>query len=695
MKKSIFLSLLIACTIHLVSENKQIKAFPAEEKIIIDGELSESVWQSPGFSNFIQNEPQNGEQPSEKTEIWVVYDARHFYIAARLSDSEPDKIISRLGRHDDMVESDWFTVALDPYFDRLSGYEFSVNPAGSRIDAQLSSDIMKNYSWDGIWQAAAKITDQGWQVEIAIPFSELRFQKASEYVWGIDCRRLIKRKQERVGIVFLPKNESGYVSRFATLTGIKEIKVSSSHHFTPYFSPRAEFLADEKNSLQANYGADFKISLKSNLILNLSLNPDFGQVEVDPAEINLSGFETFLAEKRPFFLEGASIFNFGQGGISSSWNFGWQNPVLFYSRRIGRSPRLYPQDYSEIIYYPDFTNIIAAAKVSGKVFNNFNLGALSAFTSRQKARFILNGEELAQTVEPAASYNVLRFQQEFNSGSRSIGLIFTSAFNFNKDEFTAEQLPEKSIAIGIDSFLKFGKNQSWALLAWLAYSEVSGSSESIANLQQSRPHYFQKPDFPHLNFDPEKKLLSGWSSRLVVNKEKGSLIFNTSIGLISPGFNVNSLGFLSRTDLLSHSTTIGLRKNNSQKFLRYWNLSASLFLLRNFNFDNLDNGGALSFFAETKTNWNFHFMAYFSGANLNPYLTRGGISLYEEAGHFFHFNITSDNRKKFVYGLEAGQDKNYNGSFRYNFDIYFRYKISSNIDLTFSPEYSWGRNTRM
>jgi len=471
--------------------------------------------------------------------------------------------------------------------------------------------------------------------------------------------------------------------------------VKRNHFFLPYFSAKGELLATEDNRFLLNGGIDLKFTLRSNLIFDLSVNPDFGQVEVDPAEINLSGFETFLTEKRPFFIEGANIFNFGKSGANRNFSFNWSEPMIFYSRRIGRAPRLYPQEYDELIYFPDYTPIITAAKISGKIFNDLNLGGLSAFTARQTTRFTLNSIENQQIAEPAASYNVIRLQKEFNSGSAGIGGIFTLANNLSDDPLVDSFLPKNALSFGFDGFWRIGSTKKWSLSGWVAFSNLNGSAESIAELQLNRPHYFQRPDYTHFHFDPQRTSLSGWSGRLTLNKEKGDFIFNLGIGAISPEFNVNSLGFLARTDLINASLSLGVSKHTPEKFFRQWSLISSFFISRNFNWENLDNGLSLFFSGETRKYLHFHLMAFFSTANLDNYITRGGISLLLEAGHMIRLDLSTDNRRRLVYGLELSQDKNYNGSYHYNFDIYLRYKLSTNFDLTISPEYSFGRNTRI
>ena len=327
-------------------EQKIVQAVRITEPITIDGVLDEKVWHEKGYSDFIQSDPTDGAAPTEKTEVWIAYDEKNLYVAARLSDSEPDKIIRRIGRRDDMVDSDWFIFAVDPYYDRRTGYQFGVNPAGSIVDWTLYNDAWDDSTWDGVWETRTAIDNQGWTVEIRIPYNQLRFAKKDIYVWGVNFRRIIRRNNERMGFVWIPKEVSAYVSRFAKLEGIQDIRPGRHIEFLPYTVGQARFSPEVAGNpfetgeeYAGNAGFDLKLGLKSNLTLDATINPDFGQVEVDPAVINLSAFETFYEEKRPFFIEGANIFNeFGRGGATSDANINWSQPSFFYTRRIGRTP---------------------------------------------------------------------------------------------------------------------------------------------------------------------------------------------------------------------------------------------------------------------------------------------------------------------------------------------------------------------
>ena len=292
-----------------------IQAYRLSEPIIIDGELNESVYSNPAITEFTQRDPDEGKPSSEKTEVWVSYDESSIYFSGRFSDSCPDSIDVTLMRRDNFVESDWFWIYLDPYNDNRSGFYFSVNPGGSICDGTLFNDDAMDDSWDGIWENKTTVDENGWNVEVRIPYTQLRFKESDEMTWGINLNRDIKRKHEMSFYVLVPRNESGNVSKFADLEGLKGIKSKQRFEILPYMVQKAQYLVHDENDpfykskqYKTSLGADVKFSLGSNLNVDATINPDFGQVEVDPAIVNLSEFETFYSEKRPFFIEGSNIF---------------------------------------------------------------------------------------------------------------------------------------------------------------------------------------------------------------------------------------------------------------------------------------------------------------------------------------------------------------------------------------------------
>ncbi|HZX11483.1 MAG TPA: DUF5916 domain-containing protein, partial [Acidobacteriota bacterium] len=549
MKKSLLI--LVVLAIPLLSAAKMVeapkpepvKAFKVKEPIKIDGILTEEVWKNDGCSGFVQTDPIDGSKPSEETRVWVAYDEESLYVAAFLYDSQPELIQGRLGRRDDLVDSDWFIFAVDPYFDRRTGYQFAVNPSGSIVDWTLFNDINEDNTWNGVWDWASHINDQGWCVEIKIPFDQLRFPKKDEYIWGVNFRRVILRKNEKITYVWVPKEESAYVSRFAELKGIKGIDPGMHIEVLPYavsqgrFSPQQpgnpfetgkEFLGDA--------GFDFKLGLKSNLTLDATVNPDFGQVEVDPAVINLSAYETYYEEKRPFFIEGANIFNaFGRGGLHMNANINWPSPRFFYSRRIGRAPQG-SVTRSGYVDYPEASTILGAFKLTGKVLNGWDIEFINALTSREYAEIDSGGIRFQEEVEPLTYYGALRVQKDFNGGAQGVGLIASSVNRGLENQNLDEILNRNAFSLAVDGWSYLDKNRTWVVTLWAGGTRVEGSQTAINRLQRSPLHYYQRPDASHVSLDENATFMNGWGGRFNLAKQRGNFVLNLALGALSPGF---------------------------------------------------------------------------------------------------------------------------------------------------------------
>src|SRR3972149_9345649 len=376
----------------LNKKNIIVKAYRVSESIKIDGLLTENIWTSQsGVSDFIQRDPLEGNNATEKTEVFLAYYDEALYLAAKLFDSSPDSIVARLSRRDVGTNDDLFGIFLDPHYDKRSGSYFGVSASGTQYDGVLFNDQWDDESWDGVWESKVVINSEGWFCEMRIPFSQMRFKENEKHVWGVNFRRDISRKNEIDYLVYIPKNEQVFVSRFFDLIGIENIKPSSNIEILPYVIGKADYLQhspgdpfNDGSKYSPGIGGDLKMSIGSNLKLNATINPDFGQVEVDPAVVNLGDVETFFSEKRPFFIEGSTIFTFGQGGSRRNWGFNWASPQFFYTRRIGRAPQGNAPS-AEFADVPLGTSILGAAKLTGKVENNWNVGMLHALTSRESA----------------------------------------------------------------------------------------------------------------------------------------------------------------------------------------------------------------------------------------------------------------------------------------------------------------------
>jgi len=673
---------------------KIVQAFRAEEPIVLDGRLNEKVWKNPAVNGFTQTDPKDGDPSTEKTEVWIAYDDKALYVAAYCHDSEPGKIIGRLGRRDSRMDSDWFMFAVDPYYDRRTGYMFCVNPSGSIMDLALSNDVNDDESWDGVWDWKAAVNGDGWVVEMKIPLNQIRFPKQDEYVWGVNFRRVIMRKNETATFSWVPKNEAAFVSKFARLEGISGIKPGTHVEFMPYLTGQGQFRpAEEGNPFETghktlgNAGFDLKLGLKSNLTLDASVNPDFGQVEVDPAVVNLSAYETYYEERRPFFIEGASIFNgFGRGGIYLNAGMNWPDPQFFYSRRIGRSPQGYAthDGYAD---FPDRTTILGSAKITGKL-GGWNLGFINALTAREYAAIDALGTRFQDEVEPFSYYGVLRAQKDIAQGRHGIGFMATGVARELNDETLSGILNKNAFSLAVDGWSFLDKKRTYVIGGWVGGTRVAGSAQNILRLQNSSTHYFQRPDASHVEVDPAATSLSGWGGRVQFAKQSGNLLWVMGVGALSPGFNPNDTGYQrSGSDVVNLSFLPGYMWTKPGKVFQQ--ALIALGGLQNYDFGGNKVAEAIVAVGQGVFSnfWSFNSEWVLVPETLTNRLTRGGPLAVNPWGWESNFILTSDSRKPFV--LEArgsfSDSPKEGSSWSSMFSI--RWKPRSNLSLSIGPQY--------
>jgi hypothetical protein len=676
-------------------KQKRVQALPIEEPIKIDGLLKEKAWQREGSSGFIQSEPVDGAPATEKTTVWVAYHKNALYIAARLYDSEPDKIIARLGRRDALVNSDWFFFSIDTYYDRRTGYEFGVNPAGSIMDMTIYNDENYDNTWDGVWESKTHIDDKGWTVEMRIPFDQLRFKKKNQQVWGVHFQRIIKRKNEKVNFVRMPRDESGYVSRFAKLVGITGVKPGRFIEVLPYTVGKAAFSPEvEENPFETgeeyivNAGLDLKMGLKSNLTLDLTVNPDFGQVEVDPAVINLTAAEIYYQEKRLFFIEGADIFRFGRGGANRFVDAGWDPPGFFYSRRIGRPPQGFIPTPG-FVQYPDWATILLAAKLTGKIGNNWDIGLINAFTQREYAQIHLEGSRSREEVEPFSYYGVFRAQKQFNRGKQGLGIIATAVLRDLQEESLENLLPRDAFSLGIDGWTFPDKNRTWAVTGWLGATHVSGTKAAIRNLQHAYPHYFQRPDVTHVKLNENATSMSGWAGRFTINKQRGNFMFNAGIGAVSPGFDSSDMGFQQIGDRICSHLMMGYRWFKQGKIFR--DGEVSLLVRKNYDFGGNpigEQGIILSANVRFLNYWGSQFNFSINSDSWGNEETRGGPLVRILPSKWGQFFIYSDNRKPFFLTLGGMFLDVESGTYYRSVFSGLTWNPGKNFRISIEPEYS-------
>ncbi len=652
-------------------------------EITLDGKLDEPAWRAATpVTTFQQTQPAEGPPGTQRTEVRFLYDDDALYIGARMYDSLGARgVHTRLARRDDQLDpdcgplsqitSDKLTLTLDPYHDHLTRDVFEVNPSGVIGDEYAVGNNCLDPSWDPVWQVATSIDSLGWTAEIRIPFSQLRFSRDSNQTWGLQIVRVIDRLNERDQWAFYKRNEASGASRFGHLTGMVIHHQARQLELLPYTLAQEEATGlnrgnpvDPVNRQQYRVGGDLKYLLTSSLTLDATVNPDFGQVDLDPAVINLSPFETFYPEKRPFFVSGANAFDYGVFNCMFCSNA--ESMSLFYSRRIGRTPQLSGNiinnpatDYYSV---PSNTQIIGAAKVSGRTHDGFSVGVLDALTNQESAHFVGTPTDANETwrtiVEPMSNYFVGRIKKDLRDGATVVGAMFTSTVRSLDTDTLRDSLHTHAEAGGID-FLHTWDHRNYSLMGSFAVSDVAGSPTAIEHTMQSSAHYFQRPDRRNLGggffdnrYDTTATSLHGWGSYLRLAKDNGDWLWEAMTNIRSPGFEVNDLAFQRRADYQYFNANVGRQWTHPHSWYR--NIYTTIGTQRQYDFDGDLN--ALQYQAFAGIDWpNFwHLQGFFiyRPTTLSDVIARGGPVFQSRGIDDWNVFLSTDNRQPIV--LTAG-----------------------------------------
>lgn len=670
---------------------RRLAAFVAASRPSVDGRLSEPTWApARATSDFRQVDPVDGADPTQRTEVWVAYDDDALYIAARLHDTDPAGIVSRLGRRDASTNSDLFVVAIDSWHDHRTAFRFGVNAAGVLSDNIAVNDAQQgDDSWDPVWDAAVRTDSAGWSVEMRIPFSQLRYHSGAPSDWGINFERFVARTGELDRWQWYPNSETGYASRFGHLTDLRQAAVTQARRleFVPYAVAQGDddSAIDSANPFRSRrdgrveFGADLKYGLTSGLTLNGTINPDFGQVEADPAEVNLTVFETYFQERRPFFVEGANLFSFGAG--SNGGIFG--APQLFYSRRIGRPPSGGPPQGAQFADIPEVTRILAAAKVSG-VVNGWSVGLLDAVTDEERARVQLGDGSLARAaVEPRANVGVLSLRRDFNNGRTGFGAMATSLTR-SIDDASLDFLRKSAHSAGVDFFHRFGGNQ-YSISGTASGSVISGSSNAIRRAQLSSARYYQRPDQDYVQVDPDATSLSGYAVSLSGGKDAGRWLIGGDAFAISPGFEINDAGFQNQADRIFTGVRATHRWLRPTKAFRFatWYLNGSQSL--NFGGETVSRALFSGFFGQLHNFWSLNVNTMFNAATMSDKSTRGGPLTLIPPQWQVSGSISTDSRRSATASLFGNVTRNRSGGFINSAGLQVGVRPSAALSVLLAP----------
>ena len=671
--------------------------------IVLDAKLDEPVWQAAQpISQFTQSDPNEGQPASQHTEVRFVYDDDALYVGAKMYDSEgAHGVMTRLVRHDATFDSDYLQVVIDGYHDHLSRAFFEVNPSGAKSDYIGVGTSCCDNSWDPVWEAATHIDADGWTAEIRIPYSQLRFSRDSIQTWGLEVRRFIKRNNEEDDWSFWRKNEAGGPSRFGHLEGLRIPATKAGLELLPYVVSKSASFATERGDPFATHGRptfraglDVKDRLTSNLTLDATFNPDFGQVEVDPAVLNLSAFETFFPEKRPFFVEGAQVFDFGQFGCNFCSNV--EGMRAFYSRRIGRAPTGASLATDNYTYadVPDATTILGAGKVTGRTASGYTVGLLDAVTGSASARVqSATGDRGTQPVEPLADYFVGRLKRDYMRGNLVVGGIVSGVAR-NIDSTFAPRLARHAELYGSDVQYTW-REKMYLFSAQAALTNVSGDAREIVDRQQSSARYFQRPDrgagsagWLSNRFDSTASSLRGAGAYLRLAKQTGDVFGEVAFNTRTPGYETNDYAFQQRADYLWSGANIGRQWVRPTSWYRQLVVLAGGQAQRDYEGDWLQS--QVHTFVETTTPqfWNISWSYIHRPQVMDPTQLRGGPAVATVAAEYTNGSVNTDSRRALVFELGGGLFRDRASTLAYDVEVTANYRPLSNVSLSVGPALS-------
>jgi hypothetical protein len=650
-----------------------VAAVRLTEQIRIDGVLDEAVWSTaPAVTEFTQLVPEEGAPATERTEVRFAFTDDALYIGARMYDRHP--VTTRLGRRDGgMAASDWLTLIFDSYHDHRTAFGFEVNPSGVRRD-QSRSESAEDDSWDPVWEVVTRIDDDGWTAEIRIPFSQLRFNPGDDQVWGLQIERQIARNREFSVFSFTPTTQPGGIPRFGHLHGLTELRTGKRLEVLPYSVVRGEAVDRRGNPYRENRelgvstGVDLKYRVTSDLTLDVTVNPDFGQVEVDPAQVNLTAIETLFQEKRPFFVEGSEIFGFGAGGGNN----------VFYSRRIGRAPQLLPGTTQRDV--ADAARILGAAKLSGRTAGGWSVGVLNALTGREDVLFRdAQGLDQHATAEPLTNYFVGRLRRDIGGGPSVLGGMLTTVHRDLDTEPARATLHAAAYAGGMD-FRHEWARRTWSVSGFLSGSHVQGSRDAILLAQRAPWRYFQRPDAHHLELDAGRTSLTGLAGQAQLSYRRGRhWRYSVTAGTVTPQYEVNDIGFQLRADRIDAQAAVTYVEPLPGSLLRSWNVTGVARAERNYARETIMNRVQMQASGQTLGYWNASAMFAYTGSALDDRLTRGGPSSRRPAQLQINLSGGTDSRRAVSAGAGVGYARNDAGG----------WGLGGSLGVTVRPAPSW------
>lgn len=670
---------------------QSIQAVRAGESPRLDGRLTEAVWKTaPAVTNLTQREPDEGAPAIENTEVRFAYDDDALYVGARMFSRDPGAIRALITRRDREGSSEQIVISLDTYRDRRTAYTFSVTPAGVRVDYYHATDSEgdRDSDWNPVWEAATDIDSLGWSAEFRIPFNQLRFTTSETQEWGVNVVRRVPDRNEQSYWALVRRTDNGWSSRMGALTGIGGIRPARRVELLPYVAADSRIAAvtDPANPFQHSYanaarvGGDLKMGLGPSLTLDVTLNPDFGQVEGDPAVVNLSAYEIFFDERRPFFLEGADLLN--QRG-------------LFYSRRIGAAP----PGSANADYVQRLANstILGAAKLTGRLPSGLAVAALAAMTGREVAQ-TFDSTSIPQfgsaVVAPRTSYAVAAARQQFGRDASTFGGIVTLVQrDLDPGTPLANLLPQRAYSGLLEGRLRWAGG-GYDVNSWLGYTNVRGDSVSILRQQRSSRRYFQRPDADHVEVDPARRMLAGATFGLGHSKLSGKWLWDIDFLFQTPGFEPNDMGQYGAVDTRTFNTRLRWRETRPSRWYRRYEVSAGTNYDWNFDGMRRRNDNQLTFSTTLPNFWRLNSDVTYSPSAFSDRLTRGGPIMGTPAGTRWGVELQNRSGARNGWGVDVSGRRDENGSWEQNLEMSFSLRPGDQWEMSFEPLWSRGTDTR-
>ncbi len=692
--RSTVVLLAIATPLSSQSSDKRAQAERIErtEAPKIDGRLDEPIWQGGALiEDFQQQRPIEGAAPTERTRVYIRYDDEAIYLGARMFRDRPQDISRAITRRDGYGNAERLQVTFDTNHDLRTGYGFTVSASGVRGDFHHSADDEmrgREAQFDPVWSANAVIDSLGWTAEMRIPFSQIRFPNAETQEWGFQIDRWMPDKNEDLQWIVIPSSQNGYISRFGTLTGIKGVRASRPAEFLPYVAADAkksavvDALNPFREGTKARAGVDAKFGIGTNLTVDATINPDFGQVEGDPAEVNLTAFETIVEERRPFFTEGAQLLRL-------------EGPNYFYSRRIGAAPHLSAS--GDFVDQPRASTILGAAKLTGRTSSRLSVGALLATTGRVEARVFEQDSNFTDrvTVEPQTEYAVVRLQQELGRQASTVGGMFTAMRReMDGRANLSNALTREAYSGGIDWRVRFQQGR-YAISGWTGFSYIAGDSLALARVQRSSAHYFQRPDAEHLDYDTSRGSLAGLTASLRADKDAGEhILWGIQVNTESPGYEVNDVGRVQSTDDVDYNADIQLRETRPGLYFQNWRVGVMTKGAFNYARERTDHEWSLTSSLTFKNLWSLNLTARVSPSTLDDGLTRGGPMMTSAASTGQDIRLNSPYGGKRSYRLNSTFSRDELGGYRGSFGGSITVRPTPRWQTSFEPNFSHSTDSR-